>query len=796
MAYAKYVPGAGRIVPPRQQIAQKPQQGVAQSDTLNKIGAWRQQAQDAMTSGRPLSYFELQEGNAKAFDTYKRDLNWNNTDDLDMAKAMDGIVKKTAADQNAKDRMNGGGGVNFNWRAVANNLQEQDGLGFTRAVEGGARAFFADGNQQREFLARADAAGAPVSNSLRAKGGLMADVWDQQDRISGGDVQSRTGWFNPISGYSGSGYKSMGMGAGSGTSTPDWVVPGLADSNNPVSGGSTGAPQNQGEQRQYEDLLNRQRNDPTIFQDFNRESMAADLQKSYKKFAPTNRGAADNYNPQPPQGIMSPATGGAVGSGRLSASGGPQPGVFTNPMQRWTNEDGSRELKFDSNGMASGENGRYTPASGLYQKGRPENGGKRYNSVNEYAADRGLGIKDGTDPRRDYGLGQTGAGAGPIASATYDNKLPIDAVANWTRQGIKGDVLDRFIASNGGVLPRTAQQNMDSRGYTPENGSPDAYLKNPSYYQSPMSGGFGEKNYQAPRQNTVSPNSIAMADGSDPAKYANMPGSPDYKKPKKLGPMGVIKKTFDGVGQSWKQAPAPSPTPNGIPGVPNSGTGDGIKADSQLGDAPKPKKGLLSVLKEPLDGVIDSYRGMPNEEVDRRLEAHGFDQESTMHYDLSMKRKILKHQEELGGTRQEPMSVMSAPSAIAEAPGTVTNSVTSPANDVFERSNDVADHGNYDGRAMSMDRSGMLEGRLAAQLGVSTVPQTPFDGWKLSAEQIKKAQPAKGPAPKDGWAIKGPPPAQQQTPQKVNPVTRGFQKLSQMNPAAAELFRRAYAARH
>lgn len=876
MAYARYVPGAGQVSRP-QQIAQQPSREIASQsnqDTLSKTGEWRQKAQDAATNGKPLSYFELQEGNAKAFDTYKRDLNWNSTDEIDMAKAMDGIVKKTAADQIEEDRQTGGGGANFNWRAVANNLQSQDGLGFTRATEGGGRAVFADGNQQREFLARADAAGAPVSGELRRKGGLMADMWDQQDQISGGDVQSRTGWFNPISGYMGSGGKSMGMGAGSGTGSPNWVVPGLADSDNPISGGSTGAPQSQGEQRQYEDLLNKQRHDPTIFQDFNRGSMSADLQKSYKKFAPTNMGAADNYNPMPPQGIMSPATGGPVGApGQLAQ----RPSVFTNPMQRWTNEDGSRELKFDSNGMASGEDGRYTPASGLYMKGRPENGGKRYSSVNEYAADKGLGINDGTDPRRQYGEGQTGAGAGPIASATYDGKLNPNDVARWASQGVKGDHMDRMIASHGGVLPRTAQKDMDSRGYVPENGSPDAYLKNPSYYQSPMPGGFGEKNYQAPRQNTVSPNSIAMADGSDPAKYANMPGSSDYKKPKKMGLLDVMGAPLKGSGQSWKPAPAPSPVPKGtpgvpnsappepspvpsgtpgvpgsppepspvpkgIPGVPNSGTGDGIKADSQLGDAPKRKKGLLDVMTDPLRGAIDSYKRMPNEKVDALLEKYGHDQIETSGMGLAAKRKMLEHLEKTG-VAQKPEGIlatpggeiMGAPSSPTDdvfkhdqwndhrevdkgqavrfmtrmdgdlseppkgwdrTPNHINRSAISPANDVFERQNDVADHGNYDGRAMSMDRSGMLEGRLATQLGASTVPHTPVDGWKLSAEQIKKAQPAKGPAPKDGWAIKGPPPAQQQAPQKVSPVTRGFQKLSQMNPAAAELFRRAYAARH
>lgn len=881
MAYARYVPGAGQVSRP-QQIAQQPSRGIASQsnqDTLSKTGEWRQKAQDAATNGKPLSYFELQEGNAKAFDTYKRDLNWNNTDELDLAKAMDGIVKKTAADQIEEDRQTGGGGANFNWRAVANNLQSQDGLGFTRATEAGGRAVFADGNQQREFLAKADAAGAPVSGELRRKGGLMADMWDQQDQISGGDVQSRTGWFNPISGYMGSGGKSMGMGAGSGTGSPNWVVPGLADSDNPISGGSTGAPQSQGEQRQYEDLLNKQRHDPTIFQDFNRGSMSADLQKSYKKFAPTNMGAADNYNPMPPQGIMSPATGGPVGApGQLAQ----RPSVFTNPMQRWTNEDGSRELKFDSNGMASGEDGRYTPASGLYMKGRPENGGKRYSSVNEYAADKGLGINDGTDPRRDYGLGQTGAGAGPIASATYDGKLNPNDVARWASQGIKGDHMDRMIASHGGVLPRTAQQDMDSRGYTAKNGFGASMGGDPSRYISHDQ--FDGENSHQPNPLApppIGPGSIASPDRSSWSKggsaditnqerdaaaadqkwAADNAASMTQRPGKKKGIFQVMTDPLRGSGQSWqKQAPPapspvpsgtpgtpgsdpePSPVPKGIPGVPNSGTGDGIKADSQLGDAPKQKKGLLDVLKEPLEGVIDSYKRMPNEKVDALLEKYGHDQIETSHMGLAAKRKMLEHLEKTG-VAQKPEGIlatpggeiMGAPSSPTDdvfkhdqwndhrevdkgqamrfmtrmdgdlseppkgwdrTPNHINRSAINPANDVFERQNDVADHGNYDGRAMSMDRSGMLEGRLATQLGVSTVPNTPFDGWKLSAEQIKKAQPAKGPAPKDGWAIKGPPPAQQQAPQKVSPVTRGFQKLSQMNPAAAELFRRAYAARH
>lgn len=1006
MAYARYVPGAGQVSRP-QQIAQQPSRGIASQsnqDTLSKTGEWRQKAQDAATNGKPLSYFELQEGNAKAFDTYKRDLNWNSTDEIDMAKAMDGIVKKTAADQIEEDRQTGGGGANFNWRAVANNLQSQDGLGFTRATEGGGRAVFADGNQQREFLARADAAGAPVSGELRRKGGLMADMWDQQDQISGGDVQSRTGWFNPISGYMGSGGKSMGMGAGSGTGSPNWVVPGLADSDNPVSGGSTGAPQSQGEQRQYEDLLNKQRHDPTIFQDFNRESMSADLQKSYKKFAPTNMGAADNYNPMPPQGIMSPATGGPAGApGQLAQ----QPSVFTNPMQRWTNEDGSRELKFDSNGMASGEDGRYTPASGLYMKGRPENGGKRYSSVNEYAADKGLGIKDGTDPRRDYGLGQTGAGAGPIASATYGS-------GSWPAPGDSNTQYS--VGENGKLTPIARQPDLNTydgwmrathqgeyNTHQGRNGEQLSYpQKQRDYELLAASKSDQDRATQGIRQmpglSSYDPelgtaaalkqqHQKILADSNSTFTGSYSGGSGEGRaQAKKMGPLDVIRDTFKGSGQSWKPAPAPSPVPKGtpgvpnsappepspvpsgtpgipgsapepspvpkgIPGVPNSGTGDGIKADSQLGDAPKQKKGLLDVLGEPLKGVVDSYKRMPNEKVDALLEKYGHDQIETSHMGLAAKRKMLQHLEKTG-VAQKPEGIlatpggeiMGAPSSPADdvfkhdqwndhrevdkgqamrfvhrmdgdlseapkgwdrTPNHINRSAINPANDVFERQNDVADHGNYDGRAMSMDRSGMLEGRMNAQMGASSVPHTPVDGWKLSAEQIKKAQPAKGPAPKDGWMVKAPrpdakpgnyrtelPPAQEkqfaawvkktgaqfdpssnnpkedydmrgfykavqagdpaaitamsgydgkphypdtyktpyhetfsdeskwavkgkaphwqgdklmspsgqvlkdETPQKVSPVTRGFQKLSQMNPAAAELFRRAYAARH
>lgn len=186
------------------------QQYTPQNAALSRIGDFRQRAADASRAGRPLSYFELQEGNAQAFDDYKRNLDWNNTAELDLAKVMDGRVKARAAKQNEQDRMDGGGGVNFNWRAVANNLQAQDGLGFTRAVEGGGRALFADGNQQSQFLDDAAAEGVQVSGDLRKRANFMRDVWNQQDEISGGDNDSRS-WLKTGSVYGPKAYKSMGM---------------------------------------------------------------------------------------------------------------------------------------------------------------------------------------------------------------------------------------------------------------------------------------------------------------------------------------------------------------------------------------------------------------------------------------------------------------------------------------------------------------------------------------------------------------------------------------------------------
>ena len=185
-----------------------------QDIALSAIGAWRQKAQDALTAGRPLSYWELQEGNAQAFDTYKRSLDWNSSDEMDLAKVMDGIKRAEGNDYIEKDRNNSD--ISFNWRAIKANEMSQDGGGHERAVAAGGRALFADGNQQRELLARADALNIPVPDSLRNKGGLMADVWNQQDTISGGTAFSRS-FFNLMGTYGGSGGHSMGMGAGEGT---------------------------------------------------------------------------------------------------------------------------------------------------------------------------------------------------------------------------------------------------------------------------------------------------------------------------------------------------------------------------------------------------------------------------------------------------------------------------------------------------------------------------------------------------------------------------------------------------
>lgn len=181
-----------------------------QDVALGSIGEWRQRVQDASRSGRPLSYFEIQEGNAKAYDTYKRGLDWSSSDELDLARVMDAVKRAEANAYLENERNTGGGGVNFNWRTVRANEMSQDGLGFTRSVEAGGRAVFADGNQQRSLLEKAAALNIDVPTSLWNKAGLMADVWDQQDQISGGTAQSRN-WYNLSGSYGGSGYKSMGL---------------------------------------------------------------------------------------------------------------------------------------------------------------------------------------------------------------------------------------------------------------------------------------------------------------------------------------------------------------------------------------------------------------------------------------------------------------------------------------------------------------------------------------------------------------------------------------------------------
>lgn len=792
MAYSRYTPGTGQAFrPPQQQrIAQQPAPTASLADAkLGEIQSGRKLLQSGFDSDNktPIGYFRRQEIEQQIRDAQQTGLAYLGDTNLELAQAQDSWAKKQAWNENQNPTI---------YRGQRNSNEEQQtnlktmyGVGAEAAVRAGGRSMFAGGDQQYNELMKAEADGVAISGNLKNKAKFLRDDWAGADSVFGQAPSDSPVALSKIAGAFS--YGSQGMGAGQGTGSPSWVVPGIADSDNPISGGSTGAPQSQGEQRQYEDLLNKQRHDPGIFQDFDRAGMSADLQKSYKKFAPTNMGAADNYNPQRPQGIMSPATGGPVGApGQLAQ----RPGVFTNPMQRWTNEDGSRELKFDSNGMASGEDGRYTPASGLYMKGRPENGGKRYSSVNEYAADRGLGINDGTDPRRQYGEGQTGAGAGPIASAAYDGKLNPNDVARWASQGVKGDYMDRMITSHGGVLPRTAQQDMDSRGYTAKNGFGASMGGDPSRYISHDQ--FDGENSHQPNPLApppIGPGSIASPDRSSWSKggsaditnqerdaaaadqkwAADNAASMTQRPGKKKGIFQVMTDPLRGSGQSWQKqappapspvpsgtpgtpgsAPEPSPVPKGIPGVPNSGTGDGIKADSQLGDAPKQKKGLLDVLTGPLDGVIKSYQRMPNEKVDALLEKYGHDQIETSHMGLAAKRKMLEHLEKTG-VAQKPEGILATPGGeIMGASGTVTNSATSPANDVFERQNDVADHGNYDGRAMSMDRSGMLEGRLNAQMGVSSVPHTPVDGWALSPKQLRQHEPKDGPAPKDGWAVK------------------------------------------
>lgn len=198
----------------------KPQQS-NQEIALGKIGDIRQQIQDASTGkAPPLSYFEIQDLNAQMFDLQKRGLDWNNQDELELARVMDGVVKAKAADAVEQDRYSSD--ANFNWRAVANNLQSQDGLGFTRAAEAGGRTVFADGNQQVAMLAEAQKLGVPVSQSLMNKAAMLAGVWDQQDQISGGTNDTRS-ILSTQSMYGNLAYNSMGMGAGQGNTNNDYV---------------------------------------------------------------------------------------------------------------------------------------------------------------------------------------------------------------------------------------------------------------------------------------------------------------------------------------------------------------------------------------------------------------------------------------------------------------------------------------------------------------------------------------------------------------------------------------------
>lgn len=198
----------------------KPQQS-NQEIALGQIGDIRQQIQDASTGkAPPLSYFEIQDLNAQMFDLQKRGLDWNNQDELELAKVMDAVVKAKAADAVEQDRYSSD--ANFNWRSVANNLQSQDGLGFTRAAEAGGRTVFADGNQQVAMLAEAQKLGIPVSGSLMNKAAMLAGVWDQQDQISGGTNDTRS-ILSTQSMYGNLAYNSMGMGAGQGATNNDYV---------------------------------------------------------------------------------------------------------------------------------------------------------------------------------------------------------------------------------------------------------------------------------------------------------------------------------------------------------------------------------------------------------------------------------------------------------------------------------------------------------------------------------------------------------------------------------------------
>jgi len=980
MAYTRGIAQSGGSSPYASQLAQI---GRLQNDIKSGYEG---------NSNEKLGYWGSQEKKNQVSEIYKRTMDWNQGDMQQLAQVQDDDAKATAQKYLTNPKLYNG--VQNTNELLQNEMRAKWGVGASQAVADGGKAGWGAGNQQLVNLDKAEQnTGKGVAQSLRDKAGFDAALYDQSNAI----YQPEAGTAgDPFSWIGHGGYSSQGIGSGD---TASWVAPGLGDSNDPVSGTSTGAPKTQGEQRQYEDLLNRQRHDPGIFQDFDRNKIAADLQKSYKTMAPTNRGAADNYNPQPAQGMLSPITGGPVGApGKITQMMAQQstPGVFTNPMQRWTNEDGSKQLTFGKQGEAIGEDGRYTPATDLYMKGRPENGGRKYSGLQgykEYLAQAGGGQAYGGDPTRDYGQGQTGAGAGPIAVPQYKEN-PTYGESN-VRYGVGPDGVVRPVSGSNpnsydGYMQRTHQGEYNA--HQGKNGEMLSYPQKQRDFEA-LQAAQEDQNKATqdirkmpglsgytPELGTIDSlkqqqrKFLADSNSSFTGSYSGGSGEGRAEPKKKLGPLDVIKKTFEGSGQSWKPAPAPSPVPKGEPGVPSVKGVDGVRmADGSdpakyagLGDAPGKKKGLLDVVKEPLKGVVDSYRGLLNEEVDKRLEAQGIDQEATMHMGLAAKRKMLKHWESMGGDKQDPQSIMQAPSGgpVGESgmtpngrmpqhggagspmndvfaqetglpkvkggepgsamrfvhrmdgdtsqppkgydltPNRINRSAISPANDVFEKQNDTADHGNYDGRGMSLDRSGMLEGRLAAQLGVSTVPNTPADGWKLSADQIKQAQPS-AKAPKDGWMVKAPredakpgnyrtelsPKEEKQfaawvkktgaqfdpsannpkedydmrgfykavqagdpaavtamssydgkphypdtyktpyhetfsdqskwaikgkaphwqgdrlmspsgqvlkdeTPQQVSPITRGFQKLSKMNPAAAELFRRAYAARH
>lgn len=162
---------------------------------------------------------------------------------------------------------------------------------------------------------------------------------------------------------------------------------------------------------------------------------------------------------------------------------------------------------------ASGANGyeRYLAMGGpdklwnSYHAGNYSFGGGNY-----------IGDKNYGSPSRGYDFqGPTpgGPSVGGYSTGTPDPGANLSRlIEHWTQNGISGRSLDQLIQMFGGTLPPTAQQDFDRRGYKPQIGTLEGYMNSPSKYVDYNSGWHGKKNYQAPRANPVSAESIGMHD--------------------------------------------------------------------------------------------------------------------------------------------------------------------------------------------------------------------------------------------------------------------------------------------